>query len=92
MDEEEALRTIDLTLRAGVNYIDTAVWYGQGRSEELLGKALKSVPRHAYYIATKACRYDPDVLKQFDFSADRTLRSVDESLARLGLDYVDVIQ
>lgn len=37
-------------------------------------------------------RYEPDVLKMFDFRAERVLRSVDESLARLGLDYVDVIQ
>jgi len=92
LDEEEALRTVDLALRSGVNYIDTAVWYGNGRSEAIFGKALSRVPRQAYYIATKACRYEPDVLQMFDFSSARTLRSVDESLARLGVDYVDVIQ
>ena len=40
-------------LLQGINYIDTAPWYGHGRSEEVLGRALQSVPRQAYYIATK---------------------------------------
>ena len=40
-------------LLQGINYIDTAPWYGHGRSEEVLGQALKSIPRQAYYIATK---------------------------------------
>ena len=38
------------------------------------------------------CRYEPDMQKMFDFSAERTLQSVEESLKRLGLDYIDVIQ
>lgn len=40
----------------------------------------------------QVCRYQPEVQKMFDFSAERTLQSVDESLKRLGLDYIDVIQ
>ena len=40
-------------LKSGINFIDTAPWYGQGVSEERLGVALKAVPRHTYYIATK---------------------------------------
>ena len=40
----------------------------------------------------QVCRYEPEVQKMFDFSAERTLQSVDESLRRLGLDYIDVIQ
>lgn len=43
-------------------------------------------------MATKVGRYKPEVDEMFDFSAERTLRSVDESLQRLGLDYVDIIQ
>lgn len=79
-------------LRSGINYIDTAPWYGNGKSETILGKALHDIPRSCYYIATKVGRYEPEVDKMFDFSAERTLRSIDESLARLGLDYIDVIQ
>jgi len=42
-------------LKRGVNYIDTAPWYGQGKSEQFIGEALKEVPRKAYYLATKVC-------------------------------------
>lgn len=75
-----------------MNYIDTAPYYGQGRSEKILGKALKDVPREAYYIATKIGRYGPDIKDQFDFSAKKTKESIDVSLGYLGLDYVDIIQ
>ncbi len=36
-----------------MNYVDTAPWYGQGKSEEVIGRALEGVPRKAYYVATK---------------------------------------
>jgi len=79
-------------LKAGVNLIDTAPWYGHGLSESVLGRALKDVPRGAYYISTKVCRYHPGTLEMFDFTYERTIASVHESLARLQLDYIDVIQ
>eukprot|EP01062_Namystynia_karyoxenos_P075155 TRINITY_DN72354_c0_g1_i1.p1 TRINITY_DN72354_c0_g1~~TRINITY_DN72354_c0_g1_i1.p1 ORF type:complete len:398 (+),score=129.13 TRINITY_DN72354_c0_g1_i1:78-1196(+) len=89
---EECIEVVRHALRSGVNWIDTAAWYGFGKSEEILGEALKGVPRKAFYIATKCCRYKPEVLQMFDWSKERTLQSVDESLKRLGLDYVDVMQ
>ncbi|KAH8417388.1 hypothetical protein KR222_010157 [Zaprionus bogoriensis] len=89
---EEGIKTVHAALRAGINYIDTAPWYGQGRSEEVLGKALKDVPREAYYIATKVARYELNYEEMFDFSAKKTRESVEKSLKLLGLDYVDVIQ
>ena len=79
-------------LKAGVNLIDTAPWYGHGLSESVLGRALKGVPRGAYYLSTKVCRYRPGTLEMFDFTFERTLQSVRESLERLQLDYIDVIQ
>lgn len=87
-----AIETIRLAIRSGINYIDTAPYYGQGRSEQIIGKALKGVPREAYYIATKVGRYEVAPKKQFDFSAEKTLKSVDVSLSYLGLDYVDIVQ
>ncbi|XP_067006585.1 uncharacterized protein [Anabrus simplex] len=90
--EEEAIAAVRQAIKQGVNYIDTAPWYGQGRSEEVLGKALQGVPRQAYYIGTKVARYDIEVSKMFDFSAEKTKWSIDHSLKLLGLDYVDVIQ
>ncbi|XP_030374395.1 L-galactose dehydrogenase [Scaptodrosophila lebanonensis] len=91
-DFEEGIKTVHQALKSGINYIDTAPWYGQGRSEEVLGHALKDVPRESYYIATKVARYELDYEHMFDFSAKKTRESVEKSLKLLGLDYVDVIQ
>lgn len=92
-DENEAIAAIHHALKSGVNYIDTAPYYGQGRSERIIGKALKDVPRKAYYIATKVCRYDLGGYdNQFDFTAKRTKESIETSLKLLGLDYVDIVQ
>ena len=59
-------------------------------SEKVLGTALKAlgVPRNEYVVATKCGRYKEE---GFDFSADRVTRSIDESLERLQLDYVDIL-
>ncbi|XP_047101146.1 L-galactose dehydrogenase-like isoform X2 [Schistocerca piceifrons] len=90
--EEECIATIREAIRQGVNYIDTAPWYGQGRSEDILGKALKEVPRQAYYIGTKVGRYELDPRHMFDFSASKTRQSIEKSLKLLQLDYVDILQ
>jgi len=89
VDEAESIRTVHAALDSGVNYIDVAPYYGLTKAETVLGKALKEISRGRYYLATKIGRYGAD---QFDFSAKRTIESVDESLKRLKVDYVDVIQ
>lgn len=89
VEEGDALRTVHLALDHGVRLIDVSPFYGYTRAESVLGKALRGVPRDSYILATKVGRYgDTD----FDFSAERVLRSIDESLARLGVDFVDLIQ
>jgi len=90
--EEDCHAVVQDAIKAGVNLLDTAPWYGHGQSELVLGRALKPVPRGAYYISTKVCRYFPGTLEQFDFTYERTYASVLESLARLQLDYIDVVQ
>ncbi|GAB0094831.1 L-galactose dehydrogenase [Sergentomyia squamirostris] len=90
--EDGACKSVHAALRSGINYIDTAYYYGQGMSEKLLGVALKSVPRKAFYIGTKIGRYEQDIAQQFDFTADTTKKSVERSLKHLQLDYIDVIQ
>ncbi|XP_049843899.1 uncharacterized protein LOC126295443 [Schistocerca gregaria] len=90
--EEDAIAAVREAIRQGINYIDTAPFYGLGRSEEVLGKALKGIPRQAYYIATKVGCYTMDPRTMFDFSAQKTRESVAKSLELLQLDYVDVIQ
>ncbi len=87
--ESNAIRTVHLALDLGVNYIDTSPFYGLTKAETVLGKALRGIVRDRYYVATKVGRYGED---EYDFSAARTKASVDESLKRLGLDYVDLIQ
>jgi len=90
--EAESLKVVSEALKNGINYIDVAAWYGFGKAETVLGKALALVPRESYFVSSKCCRYLPDVLETFDWSAERTIRSVDESLERLGVEYIDVMQ
>jgi len=91
IDESEGIRSVHVALDHGINLIDTAPYYGATKAETVLGRALKGVARDRYILATKVARYGPEQ-KDFDFSAERVTRSVDESLARLGVDYVDFIQ
>jgi L-galactose dehydrogenase len=74
-------------LQQGINYFDTSPYYGRGRSEQVLGKALKGVDRSKYIISTKLGRYD---VATFDFSASRVRQSIDHSLEVIGLEYIDI--
>ncbi|WP_033338241.1 aldo/keto reductase [Catenuloplanes japonicus] len=76
-------------LDLGINLFDAAPFYGLTAAESALGRALRGVDRDDYLLTTKVGRYGE---RDFDFSADRVTRSVDESLARLGTDRIDVIQ
>jgi len=89
VDESLAIRTVHTALDLGINFIDVSPFYGYTKAEQVLGKALKGVPRDRYYLATKVGRYGD---AEFDFSAQRTLQSVDASLRRLGVEYLDIIQ
>ncbi len=92
IDEGDAITAVRHAIDKGVNYFDTAYWYGQGQSETFLGKALRGVPREKFYIGTKVGRYERDIPSMFDFSAERVTRSCEESLRRLQLEYVDILQ
>lgn len=91
IDEAEGIRSVHVALDHGINLIDTAPYYGATKAETVLGKALKGIARDRYILATKVARYGPTIA-DFDFSAARVTRSVDESLARLGVGYIDFIQ
>lgn len=88
-DDNESIRTVHTALDLGINFIDTSPYYGATRAETVLGRALKGVARDRYYLATKVGQYGEGV---FDFSAARMTRSLDESCARLGVDYIDLLQ
>ena len=65
-----------------LNYIDTVNWYGQGKSETFLGKALQEVPRNSICIGTKVGRYETDTTNMFDFSAEKVTKSAEETILR----------
>ena len=85
---DDALKSVQVALDCGLNFIDTSPFYGRGMSEVLLGIALRGVPRDSYKLCTKLGRYD---LPHFDFSAQRVAESIDVSLHRLGTDHLDII-
>ena len=87
VDINEALRSVRAALDAGMDFIDTSPFYGRGMSEVLLGVALRDVPRDSYLLGTKLGRYDA---AHFDFSARRVVESVDVSLHRMGVEYLDI--
>ena len=89
--EEDGIRAVHTALDHGINLIDTAPYYGATKAETVLGKALKGVARDRYLLATKVARFGPEIA-DFDFSAERVFSSIEESLARLGVDHFDFIQ
>lgn len=94
VDEDDAIEAVHAALDLGINYFDVAPAYGATRSETVLGKALKGIARDRYYLSTKVGKYTQpggygkDTL---DYSRARIRASLDESAARLGTDYFDLI-
>ncbi len=94
VDDAESIRAIRRAVDLGVTLFDTADAYGTGHSEEVLGKAVKSM-RHEVVIATKGgFTYDRDAraLTGMDWSPAYIRRALEASLKRLGTDYVDLYQ
>jgi D-threo-aldose 1-dehydrogenase len=104
VSEADARAVIDRAWDLGLRLFDTAPLYGSGLSERRLGSALRERPRAELVLSTKVGRLlraggQPDAVFEgalplepvFDFSFDGVLRSLDESLERLGLDRVDVV-
>lgn len=90
INEDEAKKAILLALESGINFFDTADWYGLGKSEYFLGKELNEV-RHKVIIASKV-GYVPDGRygNMTDASYHHIMASCDRSLKRLGTDYINV--
>ncbi|KAG0605727.1 hypothetical protein M758_9G083200 [Ceratodon purpureus] len=88
--EEDMIASVHEAARLGINFFDVSPCYGDTLAETVLGKALKTmpIPRECYVISTKCGKYGDN---QFDFSPKRVIRGVDESLARLNLDYLDIL-
>ncbi|MDK2821587.1 MAG: hypothetical protein PWP31_1552 [Clostridia bacterium] len=92
-DETEAISAIHAALDQEINLIDTAPVYGFGRSEEIVGKAIKSYgQRDKIVIATKVGLEWNDGKVYRNSSQKRILKEIDDSLRRLQTDYIDLYQ
>ncbi|MCA9969595.1 MAG: aldo/keto reductase [Anaerolineales bacterium] len=91
-DEAESIRAIQAALDVGINWIDTAPFYGWGRAEEIIGKAIRG-RREQVYLFTK-CGTLPDGLGgSYEDLRPETIRTeVENSLRRLGVDVIDLLQ
>ena len=91
-DEKTAIRAIQTALDTGVNWVDTAPFYGWGKAEEIVGKAVKE-RREEVYIFTK-CGTIPDGKggSTENLKPDTIKREVEASLGRLQTDYIDLLQ
>ncbi len=92
-DEQASIKTILAALESGINLIDTAPIYGFGRSEEIVGKAIaQHGKRDSVVIATKAGLEWMETRVWRNSGRQRLLKEIDDSLKRLGTDYIDIYQ
>lgn len=105
LDEEEAVATITSAIRSGVNFVDTAPLYGLGLSELRVGAALRHFPKEEILVSTKVGRFTDPTNKpadrqvfcgglnhalRYDYSYEGVMRSIEQSLLRLGMDHIDL--
>jgi len=107
VSDASAIATVEAALALGINYLDTAPLYGHGLSERRMGHVLRERPPDSFVLSTKVGRLlvpaDSGAIESiwfknpapfapvFDFSYDGVMRSVEESLDRLGLDRIDIL-
>lgn len=93
LDEEQARPFVQRALEMGINFFDTADIYSNGRSEEILGRAIRDFSRREeVVIATKVFMPMGEGPNQRGLSRVHILQAIDDSLRRLGMDYVDLYQ
>ena len=89
--EAESIEAVETAIEGGINFIDVSPYYGHYKAETVLGKALKRIPRDKYFLSTKVGRYGKDGVNTWDYSGKRATESVYESMERLNIDYIDLI-
>ena len=107
IQESEVNEILQAALDNNVTYFDTSPYYGYGRSELRIGNFLRELPRESYVLSTKIGRWleplnlnsSPHDLRQgglpfqpqFDYSAEGTIKSLDQSMMRLGISEIDIL-
>ena len=89
--ESEGIEAVFAAIEGGINFIDVSPYYSHLKAETVLGKALQQLPRDGYYLSTKVGRYGKDGVNLWDYSARRAQESVYESMERLHIDHIDLI-
>ena len=90
-NEQTGIEAVVKAVEAGINLIDVSPYYGHYKAEQVLGKALRLIPRDRYFLSTKVGRYGQDGVNTWDYSAQRARESVYESMERMGVDHIDLI-
>ena len=89
--DEDLIAGVRHSLEVGINFIDTAPTYGEGRAEQLIAKALADVPREEFVICNKCfCVIREDGKRVFDLTGPSILKQCDDSLARLQMETIDL--
>jgi aryl-alcohol dehydrogenase-like predicted oxidoreductase len=91
LKEEDGIKAVHTAVDNGINFIDVSPYYGHEKAEVVLGKALKEIDRKKYYLSTKVGRYGKNGVNYWDYSGKKATESVYESLERLNVDYIDII-
>ena len=91
LKEKQGIEAVFTAIESGINFIDVSPYYGYYKAETVLGKALKDIERDKYYLSTKVGRYGENGKNTWDYSAKRVTASVYESMERLHVDYLDII-
>ena len=90
--DDESIAAIHRALALGVNWIDTAAAYGFGRSEEIVGRALRGLPERPYVFTKSSLLDDGTRHVRHVLKRDSILREAEDSLQRLGVDAIDLYQ
>jgi len=91
LKEQEGIDAVYAAVENGINFIDVSPYYGHLKAEIVLGKALKGIDRKKYYLSTKVGRYGKDGVNFWDYSAKKATESVYESMERLNVETIDLI-
>jgi aryl-alcohol dehydrogenase-like predicted oxidoreductase len=91
-DDEQSIAAIHHALEHGINWIDTAAAYGFGRSEQIVGRALEGLADRPYVFTKCSLLEGPNRKVAHSLKRDSILREAEASLARLGVDAIDLYQ